>query len=210
MKETLICDKASSSYPSSICYFPNRNGQGWVPLKQEGKFLWHRSALNVKQTMTIAVTSKLSLCGSHSSHVVTMGWVHKETVINFIEPKSGEESKPELEGNWSLVQLPFPHSTHTSQLCCVGCDGKTSLSFWEKCLLSERGLWDLQRGLPISLFSCILATCKSNTSNFSVFLWGDHLVRPRQTTRYQVPMPRRHLLHCQKNTLCLQSPEDEP
>lgn len=132
----LICDKASSSYPSSVCYFPNRNGQGWVPLKQEGKFLWHRSALNVKQTMTIAVTSKLSLCGSHSSHVVTMGWVHKETVINFIEPKSGEESKPELEGNWSLVQLPFPHSTHTSQLCCVGCDGKTSLSFWEKYLLS--------------------------------------------------------------------------
>lgn len=155
MKETLICDKASSSYPSSVCYFPNRNGQGWVHLKQEGKFLGHRSALEVKQTMPAAVTGKVSLCGSHSSHFVTMTWAHKEIVINFIEHKSGEESNPELKGSRCLVHLPFPPTVPLSALSCR--------LWWENFLVIPGGvshphLWDLQRDGSVFSLQLILVT----------------------------------------------------
>lgn len=60
------------------------------------------------------------LWGSHWSQVVTMGWVCEELAINLIVRKRAEQPKPELEGNWSLVQLPVLPGTPLSSIISAG------------------------------------------------------------------------------------------
>lgn len=107
---------------------------------------WHKQS----HVRCLSVKSLQQSCDHGLS---TQGNCHK-----FHWLKRGEESKRELEGNWSLVQLPpAPHLQYTSQLYCVGCSEKTSLSFQEKYLVS---IFEICKETdPFSLLNCNLATC---------------------------------------------------